>query len=59
MLDPQLFALHFAHDNLGMIGTLYLLFSIHGRQRDNEREKRLQYWREQVINIVLYHTRAI
>ena len=31
-----------------MIGTLFLLFGIHGRQRDNEREKRLQYWREQV-----------
>ena len=33
---------------LGMIGTLFLLFRIHGRQRDDEREKRLQYWREQV-----------
>ena len=41
-----------------MIGTLYLLFSIHGRQRDNEREKRLQYWREQVISL-LYHRRAL
>jgi hypothetical protein len=31
-----------------MIGNLFILFRIHGRQRDDEREKRLQYWREQV-----------
>lgn len=31
----------------GMSGTLTLLFLIHRRQRDNEREKREQYWREQ------------
>jgi hypothetical protein len=42
-----------------MIGTLYLLFSIHGRERDNEREKRLQYWREQVMSLFLYHMRAL
>ncbi|KAI0000395.1 hypothetical protein BJV77DRAFT_973648 [Russula vinacea] len=45
----------------GMIGTLYLLFSIHGRQRDNEREKRLQYWREQNAfrqNILQMHETA-
>jgi hypothetical protein len=50
------FALHFTHYNLGMVATLYILFSIHGRQRDSDREKRLQYWREQVIIIFLYHT---
>ena len=33
---------------LGMIGTLVVLFFVHRRQRDDEREKRLQYWREQV-----------
>jgi hypothetical protein len=31
-----------------MIGTLVFLFSLHRRQRESEREKRLQYWREQV-----------
>ncbi|KAI0035876.1 hypothetical protein K488DRAFT_76341 [Vararia minispora EC-137] len=31
----------------GIIGTLVALFFIHARQRDAEREKRLQYWREQ------------
>jgi len=31
----------------GMFGTLVVLFCLHGRQRDTEREKRLQYWREQ------------
>ena len=30
-----------------MIGTLIALFFIHRRNRDAEREKRLQYWREQ------------
>ena len=33
----------------GMFGTLVGLFFLHGKQRDREREKRLQYWREQVI----------
>jgi hypothetical protein len=28
--------------------TLFILFTVHGRQREDEREKRLQYWREQV-----------
>jgi hypothetical protein len=28
--------------------TLVILFLVHGRQREDEREKRLQYWREQV-----------
>ena len=32
----------------GMFGTLFALFFLHSRQRDSEREKRLQYWREQV-----------
>jgi hypothetical protein len=31
-----------------MVGTLVVLFFVHRRQRDDEREKRLQYWREQV-----------
>jgi len=31
----------------GMSATLFTLFMIHRRQRDQEREKRLQYWREQ------------
>ncbi|KAI5123961.1 hypothetical protein M0805_006373 [Coniferiporia weirii] len=31
----------------GMFGTLIALFFFHGKQRDAEREKRLQYWREQ------------
>ncbi|KIJ67911.1 hypothetical protein HYDPIDRAFT_173663 [Hydnomerulius pinastri MD-312] len=31
----------------GMFATLVTLFLIHRRQRDQEREKRLQYWREQ------------
>lgn len=32
----------------GMFGTLYGLFFLHGKQREAEREKRMQYWREQV-----------
>jgi hypothetical protein len=31
----------------GIFGTLTGLFFIHRRQRDDEREKRMQYWREQ------------
>lgn len=31
-----------------MFGTLFGLFFIHGQQREVEREKRMQYWREQV-----------
>ncbi|KIM74332.1 hypothetical protein PILCRDRAFT_80164 [Piloderma croceum F 1598] len=31
----------------GMFGTLTGLFIVHRRQRDSEREKRMQYWREQ------------
>jgi len=31
----------------GMFGTLFGLFFTHRKQRDQEREKRLQYWREQ------------
>ncbi|KAG6820989.1 hypothetical protein H0H93_008618 [Arthromyces matolae] len=30
-----------------MFGTLFALFFTHRKQRDEEREKRLQYWREQ------------
>jgi hypothetical protein len=40
---------HSTHNvTLGMFGTLVMLFFVHRRQRDDEREKRLQYWREQV-----------
>jgi hypothetical protein len=35
----------------GMFGTLFGLFSLHGKQREVEREKRMQYWREQVCTI--------
>jgi type II secretory pathway pseudopilin PulG len=31
----------------GMAGTLVGLFMMHRKQRDQEREKRIQYWREQ------------
>lgn len=31
----------------GILGTLITLFIFHRRQRDTEREKRMQYWREQ------------
>ncbi|KAJ7045428.1 hypothetical protein C8F04DRAFT_1064743 [Mycena alexandri] len=31
----------------GIFGTLLGLFLLHRRQRDTEREKRMQYWREQ------------
>ncbi|TFK75273.1 hypothetical protein BDN72DRAFT_832127 [Pluteus cervinus] len=31
----------------GMFGTLIGLFVVHRKQRDEEREKRVQYWREQ------------
>lgn len=31
----------------GMFGTLFALYFAHRKQRDEEREKRLQYWREQ------------
>ena len=31
-----------------MLGTLFGLFFLHGKQREAEREKRMQYWREQV-----------
>jgi len=31
----------------GMFGTLFALYWTHKKQRDQEREKRLQYWREQ------------
>ncbi|CAK5281480.1 unnamed protein product [Mycena citricolor] len=32
---------------VGIFGTLLGLFVLHRRQRDDEREKRMQYWREQ------------
>ena len=37
-----------------MIGTLVILFFVHRRQREDEREKRLQYWREQVKYFFLH-----
>lgn len=33
---------------LAIFGTFAALFIVHRRQRDDEREKRMQYWREQV-----------
>jgi len=40
---------HSTHNiTLGTFGTLVILFFVHRRQREDEREKRLQYWREQV-----------
>lgn len=35
----------------GIIATLIGMFFLHGKQRDVEREKRLQYWREQVRRV--------
>jgi len=32
---------------VGMVGTLAALFYIHSRTRDQDRAKRMQYWREQ------------
>jgi len=34
-----------------MFVTLFGLFFFHGKQREVEREKRMQYWREQVCAI--------
>lgn len=31
----------------GIVGTLTLMFMMHRKERDQEREKRNQYWREQ------------
>jgi hypothetical protein len=45
----------------GMIATLVVLFIVHSRQREDEREKRLQYWREQNAfrqNILQMHETA-
>jgi len=45
----------------GMTGTLVFLFFVHGRQRENDRQKRLQYWREQNAfrqNILQMHETA-
>ncbi|KAI3615564.1 hypothetical protein WG66_011765 [Moniliophthora roreri] len=33
--------------SLATFGTLLVLFLVHRRQRDIDREKRMQYWREQ------------
>ena len=34
--------------HIGMAGTLVALYFVHRKDRTAEREKRLQYWREQV-----------
>jgi len=34
---------------VGMVGTLVALFFVHRKNRDIEREKRAQYWREQYV----------
>lgn len=34
--------------SLGIFGTLFGLFLMHRKQRDQDRGKRMQYWREQV-----------
>ena len=55
---PIFFTLHFAYnDILGMTGMLVFLFFVHGRQRENDRQKRLQYWREQVM-LIMSHVRG-
>lgn len=38
----------FIHFPLGILGTLLGLFILHRKLRDQERERRIQYWREQV-----------
>ena len=42
-----------------MIATLVFLFIVHGRQREDEREKRLQYWREQVKKFIRFWKRGL
>ncbi len=37
-----------AESGAGMAGTLVALYIVHKKNRTAEREKRLQYWREQV-----------
>jgi len=37
-----------------MVGTLFGLFLLHRKNRDQEREKRAAYWREQVRLIILH-----
>jgi hypothetical protein len=51
------FEVHLRVSLLGMFATLITLFLIHRRQRDEEREKRVQYWREQVStqDAVVFH----
>jgi hypothetical protein len=34
-----------------MFGSLFGMFVMHRRQRDEDREKRVQYWREQVCHM--------
>jgi len=31
----------------GLFGTIWVLYVVHSKQRDKERERRIQYWREQ------------
>lgn len=39
----------FTRSHAGMSGTLTGLYVTHRKQREQERAKRAQYWREQVI----------
>ena len=39
----------------GMSGTLVGLFFLHLKQREQAREKRMQYWREQVRVILPFY----
>ena len=34
----------------GIIGTLYVLLTLHKKERDAARKQRMQYWEEQVIS---------
>lgn len=41
-----------------MFGTLIGLFCFHRKQRDSEREKRMQYWKEQVCEQIILYNRC-
>ena len=50
ILGGKCFTFHrysLAHSVPGMVGTLVALYFVHRKERNAEREKRLQYWREQ------------
>jgi hypothetical protein len=46
---PFLFTTCLTTEYPGMLGTLVGLYFLHRRTREQEREKRTQYWHEQVI----------